>query len=636
MDPLPPINKVFSLVIQHERQGNSSELDDSKILVNAAKNGKFASSSKPSTRSCSYCGKDNHVVENCFKKNGVPPHMKKSSSAHSAAVEGGNHDSNAATPPSISQEQYDKLMSLLQHSNLAPNSVSASSNQVGSSMNIDHTSVIHKGINLSSHNACVLSTWIIDSGASHHICNSLNWFQSYIEIKPISIKLPNGNSAIAKYTGTVNFSPTFAITDVLCVPNFSINLLAVSKLCSSSNYIVNFYGTHCEIQDKKCLKMIGSADEHDGLYHLNLTDKVAHVASIDGSNHTSIPKSALWHFRLGHPSHSRLVSLRNKFPYVTDDHNGICDICHFARFTWITLMKSKAETRQHVINLVKMIQTQHSHQVKIIRSDNGPEFSMNEFFSSNGILHQTSCVESPQQNGRVERKHQHILNIARALLYQSNLPKHFWSYAVLHATFIINRITTPVLHNKSPYEMLHNDLPNLHDLKVFGSLAYASTLTIHRTKLSPRGRKCVFLGYKHGVKGTVLYDLESKEIFISRNVTHFDHILPYTTDKTQFHWHYHTSIDCDSPTSHSPSPDTTSPLQPSPSPSTDTNQTDTLATNMPIITDIPPAISPNEPHSNATAGQYSLPFTRERQVTLGHCPTFDQSYVLQLATCPSL
>ncbi|PNX74638.1 retrovirus-related Pol polyprotein from transposon TNT 1-94, partial [Trifolium pratense] len=70
MDPLPPINKVFSLVIQHERQGNSFELDDSKILVNAAKNGKFAPSSKPSTRSCSYCGKDNHVVENCFKKNG--------------------------------------------------------------------------------------------------------------------------------------------------------------------------------------------------------------------------------------------------------------------------------------------------------------------------------------------------------------------------------------------------------------------------------------------------------------------------------------------------------------------------------------------------------------------------------------
>ncbi|MCH92715.1 hypothetical protein A2U01_0013657, partial [Trifolium medium] len=59
--------------------------------------------------------------------------------------------------------------------------------------------------------------------------------------------------------------------------------------------------------DKKYLKMIGSADEREGLYHLNLADKIAHVASIDGSTYTTIPKSALWHFRLGHPSHHRLA-----------------------------------------------------------------------------------------------------------------------------------------------------------------------------------------------------------------------------------------------------------------------------------------------------------------------------------------
>ncbi|PNX84220.1 hypothetical protein L195_g040276, partial [Trifolium pratense] len=102
MEPLPPINKVFSLVIQHERQGNFSDVDDSKILVNAAKSGKFSSGSEASSRNCSYDGKGNHVVENCFKKNGVPTHMKKFSSANSAAVEGSTNDSIAVTPPSIS------------------------------------------------------------------------------------------------------------------------------------------------------------------------------------------------------------------------------------------------------------------------------------------------------------------------------------------------------------------------------------------------------------------------------------------------------------------------------------------------------------------------------------------------------
>ncbi|PNX62575.1 retrovirus-related Pol polyprotein from transposon TNT 1-94, partial [Trifolium pratense] len=90
IDPLPPINKVFHMVIQHERQGNFTEPDESKILVNAAKSNKAVSGSKP-PRNCTFCGKDNHFVENCFKKNGVPPHMKKFASAN-AAPEGASSE----------------------------------------------------------------------------------------------------------------------------------------------------------------------------------------------------------------------------------------------------------------------------------------------------------------------------------------------------------------------------------------------------------------------------------------------------------------------------------------------------------------------------------------------------------------
>ncbi|KAK2361432.1 putative mitochondrial protein [Trifolium repens] len=585
MEPLPPLNKVFSMVLQHERQNNLAPGDESLALVNAVKSGK----QKQGSRVCTFCGKDNHTVDNCFKKHGVPPHLKKSSTANSAAIEGGQNESIAVTPPSISQEQYDQLLHLLQVSNLSQGSASASSNQVGSSNVLDHTSGLHKGKSCSSYNAYILGNWILDSGASHHICISLSWFQSYIEITPINIKLPNGNFAVAKYSGTVSFSPQFNIINVLYVPEFSVNLLAVSKLCHSLHCLIQFHDSQCLIQDQKSLRMIGSAREHEGLYYLNLTDRIAHVATIDGSHTPSIPQQAIWHFRLGHLSHSRMTRLHTKFPYVILDQNGVCDICHLAkqkklpysssfskadaaydvihldiwgpisiksihgfsyfltavddysRFTWIILMKHKSETRQHVINLVKMIKTQHNHDVKIIRSDNGPEFLMHDFYSSHGILHQTSCVESPQQNGRVERKHQHILNVARALLYQSNLPKHFWSYAVLHATYIINRICTPVLNDKSPYEMLFDTLPDLNELKVFRSLVYASTLNVHRTKLSPRGRKCIFLGYKQGVKGSILFDLDSKDILISRNITHHDDILPYQTQNPRIKWHYHTT-----------------------------------------------------------------------------------------------
>jgi hypothetical protein len=49
------------------------------------------------------------------------------------------------------------------------------------------------------------------------------------------------------------------------------------------------------------------------------------------------------------------------------------------------------------------------------------------------------------------------------------------------------------------------------------------------------------LGYKQGVKGVTLYDLNSKETFVSRNVVHHDHILPYTPSTTSPNWHYHLS-----------------------------------------------------------------------------------------------
>jgi hypothetical protein len=176
-------------------------------------------------------------------------------------------------------------------------------------------------------------------------------------------------------------------------------------------------------------------------------------------------------------------------------------------------MKSKSEARTHVQNFIKFVETQHSQTVKSIRTDNGPEFLMPQFYAAKGIFHQTSCVESPQQNGRVERKHQNILNIGRALLIQSNLPKTFWSYAVSHAVYIMNRIPTPLLQNQSPYYMLYNSEPDLHTLKIFGSLVFASTLQIHRSKLDPRAKKCIFLGYKAGVKGVVLLDLHTNSIF---------------------------------------------------------------------------------------------------------------------------
>jgi hypothetical protein len=99
--------------------------------------------------------------------------------------------------------------------------------------------------------------------------------------------------------------------------------------------------------------MIGSADEYEGLYYLNLTNKTVHVNTISDSTLPTIPKAAIWHFRLGHLSHHRLASLHSKFPYVTADQNGICDICHYARHKKLPFNNSfnKASQAYDVIHL---------------------------------------------------------------------------------------------------------------------------------------------------------------------------------------------------------------------------------------------------------------------------------------------
>ncbi|KAK2434915.1 hypothetical protein QL285_020018 [Trifolium repens] len=81
MDPLPSLTKVFSLVLQHERQGGFTPNDDSLISTNFVKT---KGNSSSSGRQCTYFGRDNHTVQNCFKKHGLPPHLRNKSSVNAA------------------------------------------------------------------------------------------------------------------------------------------------------------------------------------------------------------------------------------------------------------------------------------------------------------------------------------------------------------------------------------------------------------------------------------------------------------------------------------------------------------------------------------------------------------------------
>ena len=196
-------------------------------------------------------------------------------------------------------------------------------------------------------------------------------------------------------------------------------------------------------------------------------------------------------------------------------------------------MKTKSETCYLIKSFINMVNTQYDAKVKCIRSDNGPEYKLTDSFANKGIEHQTSCVECPQQNGRVERKHQHIQSVARALIHQSSVPKVFWTFAVLHAVYLINRLLSKKTDNMSPFHIINSKIADISNFKCFGFLCYASTLTNNRKKLDNRARMSIFIGYKKGMKGYIVFDLNNREIFISRNVRFYEDVFPFSNKQVE-------------------------------------------------------------------------------------------------------
>lgn len=90
------------------------------------------------------------------------------------------------------------------------------------------------------------------------------------------------------------------------------------------------------------------------------------------------------------------------------------------------LLTEKWEVADILKNFVNMVSNQFHKTIRTFRSDNETEFiCLKGYFDEKWILHQTTVVGTPQQNGRMERKHGHILNVARVLRFQANLPKMF-------------------------------------------------------------------------------------------------------------------------------------------------------------------------------------------------------------------
>ncbi|GKA47668.1 putative RNA-directed DNA polymerase [Tanacetum coccineum] len=327
-------------------------------------------------------------------------------------------------------------------------------------------------------------------------------------------------------TGVAQVSQSMNLDTVLVVPSLSSNLLSIKK---GSCYIL-----------KK--RAAGEAYNVEG------------------------KKSPLWlwHRRLGHLSFSYLKKLKPELFLNKNNVEFNCDVCEMAkshrssyspsenkvavpfmkvhsdvwgparistpngyryfvtfidectRMVWVSLLKHKDEDLS--------VYFQENFTREYVNQE------MKRFCEENSIRHQTSCANTPQQNGLAERRNKQILEIVRASLFDMKVPRQYWGEAVRTAAYVMNRTPSRVIDFKTPLQRLHETMelptgPNLEP-KVFGCTAF-----VHKDsgKLEPRAIRCMFLGYADFKKGYRCYDPKEKKMYITRDVkfhetvSFFDH-----------------------------------------------------------------------------------------------------------------
>ncbi|KAL2237900.1 UNVERIFIED_CONTAM: Retrovirus-related Pol polyprotein from transposon RE2 [Sesamum indicum] len=534
LDPLRNVEKAFSMIFSVEQQRaihTSIDMNSSNVAYqlnlkgNKREDDRYAQKKKfiANKRSlmCSHCHKPGHGQETCFQLHGVPDWYKSL------------NDRNAA-------EVMNQLLELLRKANVSPDPIT-------NHANFAQFEEEFAG-NVAKPSCIDLSTWIIDTGATNHKSSSICGL-------------------------TLNDDIT--LNNVFFVPYFSVNLISVSQLCSHTDYRLHFTKDTCFLQDleNKTTKAIAHLFKNLYIFRQHPSCFTSAI-SADSVNCTS----SLWHKRLGHASLQavkRLVDIdlsidanqipceichkamqtRVPFPTSVSHSNVPFDLIHmdlwgpyaafnllggtyvltllddYSRCLWTFVLKQKSQVPTTLKHFCSLILNQFDKRIKILRSDNGSEFMNHEcqsLCSELGIIHQSSCTYTPQQNGRVKRKHRHLLNIARALLFQASLPIKFWGDAILTATFLINRTPSKLLAWKTPFELLHGHPPEYAYLRTFGSLCFATNINPHKSKFHPRALKCILIGYSMNQKAYKLFDIESNSVLFSKDVQFYEEVFPFS------------------------------------------------------------------------------------------------------------
>jgi predicted aspartyl protease len=202
---------------------------------------------------CSHCGLTGHAIEKCYKLHGFPPSYKFTKSkvsSHSKNQVESSDDPCLIPQLPFTRDQFHQLIALIKPA--ASEITQPSAHQVGvSNDHQDHLfskmtgqfcssffpdlnpkySIFHPSQSFSVASGINdIKSWIIDTGATDHMVSSITLFTSITAVISTHVKLLNGKLDLVIHIGNVKISNTLIITDVLCVPSFSCNLILSSKI----------------------------------------------------------------------------------------------------------------------------------------------------------------------------------------------------------------------------------------------------------------------------------------------------------------------------------------------------------------------------------------------------------------------
>jgi hypothetical protein len=169
-----------------------------------------------------------------------------------------------------------------------------------------------------------------------------------------------------------------------------------------------------------------------------------------------------------------------------------------------------------------LIENLSEKKIKILRSDNGGEYTSKEFVNfckDVGIKRELTTPYNPQQNGVAERKNRTILEAVKTMIHDQDLPMCLWAEATMAVVYVQNRLPHSALGLKTPEEMFTGKKPEVSHLKIFGCPVFIHIPKEKRNKMDPSGKKGIFVGYCEVSKAFRIYILGQHHIEISRDVT---------------------------------------------------------------------------------------------------------------------